>query len=164
MMPLTPAPGADPGPCLQERHAPGLRCFGCGPANPEGLHVRSFERGDALVATWQPGPHHEAFPGVLNGGIIGTLLDCHCNWAAAIALMRRAGADQPPCTVTAEYTIRMKQPTPTAGPLLLVARVVEIGERSAIVDGEISAGGEVTATCRGVFVAVKPGHPAYHRW
>ena len=78
--------------------------------------------------------------------------------------MRRAGADQPPCTVTAEYTIRMKQPTPTAGDLQLVARVVEIGERSAVVDGEISAGGEVTATCRGVFVAVKRGHPAYHRW
>ena len=164
MTSTTPAPGADSGACLQERYAPALRCFGCGPANPEGLHVRSFERGDALVATWRPGPHHEAFPGVLNGGIIGTLLDCHCNWAAAIALMRKAGAERPPCTVTAEYTIRMKQPTPTAGPLLLVARVVEIGERSAIVDGELSAGGEVTATCRGVFVAVKPGHPAYHRW
>jgi acyl-coenzyme A thioesterase PaaI-like protein len=164
-MTSTPAPGADPGPCLQERFAPSLRCFGCGPANPEGLHVRSFERPDgSLVAAWRPGPHHEAFPGVLNGGIIGTLLDCHCNWAAAIALMHRAGADRPPCTVTAEYTIRMKQPTPTAGEVQLVARVVEIGERSATIEGEISAGGEVTATCRGVFVAVKPGHPAYHRW
>jgi acyl-coenzyme A thioesterase PaaI-like protein len=160
-----PASGLDSNPCLQERYAPSLRCFGCGPANPEGLHVRSFEQGDgSLVATWRPGPHHEAFPGVLNGGIIGTLLDCHCNWAAAIALMRRAGADRPPCTVTAEYTIRMKQSTPAAGDLRLVARVVEIGERSATVDGELSAGGEVTATCRGVFVSVKPGHPAYHRW
>ena len=162
---MTPAPDADPGVCLQERYAPSLRCFGCGPANPEGLHVRSFEEGDGrFVATWRPGPHHEAFPGVLNGGIIGTLLDCHCNWAAAIALMRRAGADRPPCTVTAEYTIRMKQPTPAAGELRLTARVVELGERSAIIDGELSAGGEVTATCRGAFVAVKPGHPAYHRW
>lgn len=165
MTPTTPAPGSDAGACLQERYAPALRCFGCGPANPDGLHVRSFERSDGrLVATWRPGPHHEAFPGVLNGGIIGTLLDCHCNWAAAIALMRRAGADRPPCTVTAEYTIRMKQPTPASGELQLVARVVEIGERSAIVDGEISAGSEVTATCRGAFVSVKPGHPAYHRW
>src|SRR4029079_6823302 len=108
--------------------------------------------------------NHEAFPGVLNGGIIGTLLDCHCNWAAAIALMRKAGADRPPCTVTAEYTIRMKQPTPTAAAVTLGAWVVELGERSATVDGEILAGDTVTATCRGVFVAVKPGHPAYHRW
>ena len=28
----------------------------------------------------------------------------------------------------------------------------------------IEANGQVTATCRGVFVAVKEGHPAYHRW
>ena len=26
------------------------------------------------------------------------------------------------------------------------------------------ANGKVTATCRGTFVAVKEGHPAYHRW
>ena len=26
------------------------------------------------------------------------------------------------------------------------------------------ANGKITATCRGTFVAVKEGHPAYHRW
>ncbi len=116
------------------------------------------------MATWRPGPHHEAFPGVLNGGIIGTLLDCHCNWAAAHALMRRHGADRPPCTVTAEYTIRMRRPTPTAGDVHLRAWVVAIDDDRATIDGELSAGGATTATCRGTFVAVKPGHPAYHRW
>jgi hypothetical protein len=25
-------------------------------------------------------------------------------------------------------------------------------------------GGKICATCRGIFVAVKEGHPAYHRW
>ena len=124
----------------------------------------SFEAGDTFVATWRPGPHHVAFPGVLNGGIIGTLLDCHCNWAAAIALMRQRADDRPPCTVTAEYTIRMLEPTPTDGDVHLEARVVELDGRSATIDGALSAGGKVTATCRGVFVAVKPGHPAYHRW
>ena len=28
----------------------------------------------------------------------------------------------------------------------------------------VIAGGKVCDTCRGVFVAVKEGHPAYHRW
>jgi hypothetical protein len=42
--------------------------------------------------------------------------------------------------------------------------MVDIEDDRATVDGELSAGGEVTATCRGRFVAVKPGHPAYHRW
>jgi len=159
------APDPDRGLCLQERYAPALACFGCGPANPAGLHVRSVVGDDgALIATWRPGPHHEAFPGVLNGGIIGTLLDCHCNWAAAHALMRRRGADRPPCTVTADYAIRMRHPTPTTGDVHLRAWVVELEDDRATIDGELAAGGEVTATCRGRFVAVKPGHPAYHRW
>jgi hypothetical protein len=70
---------------LQERYAPNNACWGCGPANAEGLRIRSFPRGDEVVAEWKPEPRYEAFPGVLNGGIIGTLLDCHCNWAAAVS-------------------------------------------------------------------------------
>ena len=58
------------GPSLQERYAPENACFGCGPANPQGLHVRTFVEGDECVAEWTPQPHHEAFPGILNGGII----------------------------------------------------------------------------------------------
>lgn len=149
---------------LQETYAPGNKCFGCGPANDRGLHLRSFVRGDQVVATWTPQPHHEAFEGMLNGGIIGSLLDCHCNWTATWNFMQRNQSDQPPCTVTAEYSIRLKHPTPTDGPLELLAWIVELGSRRAVVDGELSHNGLVTATCRGTFVAVKPGHPAYHRW
>lgn len=148
---------------LQERYAPGSICYGCGPANPEGLHVRSRVEGDAVVCDWTPLSHHEAFPGMVNGGIIGSILDCHCNWAAAWHLMQRAGLDHPPCTVTATYTIEMRRPTPSGGPLHLVARVVEATDDRCIVEGTLEAGGRITATCRGVFVAVKPGHPAYHR-
>jgi len=32
------------------------------------------------------------------------------------------------------------------------------------VEAELHAGGKVCATSSGLFVAVKPGHPAYHRW
>ena len=74
-----------------------------GPANPNGLHIRSFTKNGEVVAVWKPEKKYEAFNGVLNGGIIGTLLDCHCNWTAAYHLMKRAGDDRPPCTVTAEY-------------------------------------------------------------
>lgn len=150
-------------PSLQERYAPESICFGCGPANPAGLHVRSFVEGDTLVAEWTPSPEHQAFPGILNGGIIGTLLDCHCNWAAAYHLMQAKGLPTVPGTVTAEYTVRMRKPTPM-GPVRLRARVVESSEDRATVEGELEAGGRVTATCQGVFVAVREGHPAYRRW
>jgi acyl-coenzyme A thioesterase PaaI-like protein len=149
---------------LQDRYAPENACFGCGPSNPRGLQIKSVVAGDEVVATWTPEPHHQAFPGVLNGGIVGALLDCHCNWTAAWHLMRAAGADSPPCTVTAEYTIKRKAPTPTEGPLQLRARVAESKGSKAWIEGELRAGETVTATCRGLFVAVKPGHPAYGRW
>ena len=149
---------------LQERYAPANSCWGCGPANAEGLRIRSFPKGDEVVAEWKPEPKYEAFPGVLNGGIIGTLLDCHCNWTAAYHLMKRLGLDHPPCTVTADYAIKLLRPTPTDKPIRLVGRVVESSDDRAVVEGELIAHDKVTATCRGTFVAVKPGHPAFHRW
>ena len=149
---------------LQEKYAPENVCFGCGPANPDGLHIRSFPKDGEIVADWKPEKKYEAFSGVLNGGIIGTLLDCHCNWTAAYQLMKRGGEHRPPCTVTAEYSIKLLRPTPTNDSVFLSAKVVDITGDRATIDGTLSAGGKVCATCRGVFVAVKEDHPAYHRW
>ena len=150
---------------LQELYAPASACFGCGPANPKGLRIRSFVLEDGeTIAEWRPERYHEAYPGMLNGGIVGTLLDCHSNWAAAWHLMRRSGAERPPCTVTADYSIKLLRPTPTDAALKLSARVVELRDDRAVVEAELIAGEKVCATCRGTFVAVKPGHPAYHRW
>ena len=78
--------------------------------------------------------------------------------------MRRAGSETPPCTVTADFAIVLKRPTPLGGPVHLRAWPVEVQDDRAIVEGTLEAGGKVCATVRGTFVAVKPGHPAYHRW
>ena len=149
---------------LQEKYAAHSECFGCGPSNAKGLRIRSIVKGDEVVCDWKPEPYHEAFPGVLNGGVIGALLDCHSNWTAAWTLMKAAGAEQPPCTVTADYSIKLLRPTPTSGEVHLAAKPVEVSGDRAVIEATLSAGGKVCATCRGTFVAVKPGHPAYHRW
>ena len=149
---------------LQDRYAPSNACFGCGPANPKGLRLKTHVQGDEYVCTWTPEKHHEAFEGMLNGGICGALLDCHSNWAAAHHLMLAAGAEVPPCTVTAEFTVKLLRPTPTDGEVHLSARVVDSGPRKAVVEATLSAGGAVTCTCSGVFVSVTEGHPAFHRW
>src|SRR5438270_11206558 len=116
---------------LQEKYAPTNSCWGCGPANREGLRIRSFPKGDEVFAEWKPEAKYEAFSGVLNGGIIGTLLDCHCNWTAAYHLMKRAGENRPLCTVTAEYAVKLVRPTPTNDSVFLSAKVVDItGARS----------------------------------
>jgi len=101
---------------------------------------------------------------MVNGGILGALLDCHSNWAAACHLMGQRGADSPPCTVTADFHVKLLRPTPSAEELLLHAVVVESSEDRAVVEARVFAAGKLTATCRGRFVAVKPGHPAWHRW
>jgi acyl-coenzyme A thioesterase PaaI-like protein len=160
---------------LQQRYSPASTCFGCGPANALGLRIASFEGAPEtldgpdihpgeLVADWQPLPHHAAFDGVLNGGIIGTLLDCHSNWAAAIHLMHADDAVGPPGCVTAEMTVRFRRPTPSDAPLRLRAWPVDIDGRKVVVDAELVSGGIVTATCHATFVAVGPDHPAYERW
>lgn len=149
---------------LQEEYSPDSICFGCGPANEKGLHIRSFPKGDEVVAEWHAEPHHEAFPGMLNGGIIGALLDCHSNWTATYFLMKRDGKDTPECTVTADFHVKLLRPTPSDATIHLRARVVASSEDRATVEAELVANDKVCATCRGTFVAVQPGHPAYHRW
>lgn len=156
---------AEDSPCLQERYAPENCCFGCGPANEKGLRLRSFVgSGQDLVCEWQPLEHHRAFGNILNGGIIGTLLDCHSNWTAAYFFMCRDGLDSPPCTVTADFHVGLRRPTPLDRPVLLSARAESSRGSSVVVHAELRSGELLTATCKGTFVAVGPGHPAYHRW
>ncbi len=149
---------------LQETYSPLGICFGCGVANDKGLRIRSFPVGEEVVCDWTAEPHHQAFPGMLNGGIVGALLDCHSNWTAAWFLMNKNGKSVPDCTVTADFHVKLRRPTPFDAPIHLTARVVESTEDRAVVEAELIADDKVCATCRGTFVAVKEGHPAYHRW
>lgn len=149
---------------LQELYSPNSICFGCGPVNDKGLHIKSYPEGDEVVAMWRSEPHHQAFPGMLNGGIIGALLDCHSNWAAAYYLMKNNAKEKPDCTVTADFHVKLLRPTPADALIHLKARVVESTLKKATVEAELIANDKICATCRGTFVAVEEGHPAYHRW
>ena len=159
---------------LQNKYAPQSVCFGCGPSNPQGLKIGSFPKDSPqgegntfraeTFADWKPSSHHEAFPGMLNGGIIGALLDCHSNWTAAYKLMKEKGESHPPCTVTADFHVKLLRPTPSQAPVHLEAKVSDSDGTRVVVEATLSSGGKICATCKGTFVAVKPGHPAYHRW
>lgn len=159
----TPAPST-PAFGVQRQYAPNSICFGCGPANPDGLRIDSQRHPDGgLHLDFDTQEAHQAFPGMVNGGIIGTLLDCHGNWTAAIAIMEQSGEDHPPCTVTANYSVKLRRPTPL-GPVQVRAEVAELSEDRAKVRMVLEAGGKVCAEGEGLFVAVKEGHPAWHRW
>lgn len=154
----------DPNKSLQDQYAPHNACFGCGPSNAKGLRIKSFYQDERYIAQWRPEAHHEAFPGMLNGGVIGTLLDCHSNWSAAFALMQSRGLSSPPCTVTAYFNITLKRPTPSDSLIEVIASITEIKDDQVLVSATLSANAKLCATCEGKFVAVKEGHPAFHRW
>ena len=97
---------------VQDEYAPNSICFGCGPSNKDGLQLKSYRTRAGLQAVFKCDEKHQAFPGVINGGIIGSLIDCHGNWTAAIAIMDKNGWDKPQCTVTAQYEVKLKRPTP----------------------------------------------------
>ena len=150
---------------LQVRYAPRSKCFGCGPANVDGLRIRSYEAGDGtVVATWQPRPEHEAFDGFVNGGVLGALIDCHSNWTAVAALLAKRGGGEAPSTVTSEYSVKFLRPTPSDQPLRLIGKAVEVKDDRVTVETSVVFDETTTATGRATFVAVKPGHPAFGRW
>ena len=133
---------------VQDEYAPNSICFGCGPSNKDGLQLKSYRTRGGLQAVFKCDEKHQAFPGVINGGIIGSLIDCHGNWTA----------------VTAQYEVKLKRPTPFGTKLKLNSRVLALQDDRAEVIIELKADGKTCATGRGLFVAVKEGHPAYHRW
>ncbi len=149
---------------VQRQYAANSICFGCGPANEHGLQINSYRTEQGLEMRFTPSEEHQAFPGMVNGGIIGTLMDCHGNWAAAIALMDEQNLDEPPCTVTASYSISLRRPTPTDTELVITAYAEEISGDKVNVRMELKADDKICATGKGLFVAVKEGHPAFHRW
>jgi acyl-coenzyme A thioesterase PaaI-like protein len=113
-------------------------CFGCGPANPKGLQLKSYPREDAngLVAEYQGEKHLAGSAGVLGGGPLATLADCHGIWTATHHAIEQ-GKDPVPHYVTAEMEIQYRQPTPLTEPIRIVSEIASIDGRRVEVDIEV---------------------------
>ncbi|HEX6887761.1 MAG TPA: PaaI family thioesterase [Candidatus Nanopelagicales bacterium] len=123
---------------IQEWLYPDVTCFGCGHANPRGLHLRSYPQADgSVVAAFLPWPEHDNGFGFLNGGIMATLLDCHSG-AAVFELAHRKGLTRDPgdplLYVTAGLDLRYRRPMPLGQAVALRAEVVESDEQRMLVD------------------------------
>jgi acyl-coenzyme A thioesterase PaaI-like protein len=148
---------------LQDQFAPNSICFGCGPSNAKGLKIKSFVQGDVITGRFTPEPYHHAFPGVLYGGTIASILDCHCNWSACWYLMQHLQTEHLPCMVTAELTVKYLKPTPMDTALELKSILSLIEKKKVIVQGELSIAGTIYNTVTGTFIQVSQNHPAFHR-
>ncbi len=116
-----------------QQYMPGDICFGCGHDNADGLQIRSYWQGEDCVCIWQPEAKHQGWPDLTCGGIIATLIDCHCMasaMATAIKNENRALGTQPEYRfATGTLNIKYLKPTPTISPLMLKARVVSIKQQ-----------------------------------
>lgn len=127
---------------IQERLYPDSTCFGCGRANPSGLHLRSYVTEDGVTATFHPGAEHSNGMNTLNGGIIATLLDCHSGAAVFYASAEEAGR-LTDLWVTTGLELRYRLPTAMDLPVTLHARIVDTDETSMQVKATLSSGGKV---------------------
>jgi acyl-coenzyme A thioesterase PaaI-like protein len=138
-------------------------CYGCGRLNEKGLHIKSYWEGDGTVCTFTPEEHHCAIPGMVYGGMIASVIDCHSTGSAAAFAYRDEGRDlasEPPIRfLTASLHVDFLKPTPLGVALTLRSHIKESKGRKVVVATELSAGNEVCA--RGEVVAVRvPDHLA----
>jgi acyl-coenzyme A thioesterase PaaI-like protein len=132
-------------------------CFGCGRNNTHGLHVQTAWDGTEGISRFRPRPHHTAFPGVTYGGLIASLIDCHCIGTAIAATYdaetRPPGEGDPVCYVTGNLNVTFIRPTPIETELVLRARIKQLLQKKAVVTCYLYAGGQKCA--RGKVVAVR---------
>ena len=144
---------------LQEVWFPDGLCFGCGPANEGGLHLRSFARNGMVVADWESVEVYRSGIPVVAGGVVGTLLDCHTGAAVLNAVGIRDGhtpyVDGDPW-VTKSYTVNFRRATPLNRKLHVVAEISALDGVTARVVGSITVDGETTATATAEWRRLQP--------
>jgi acyl-coenzyme A thioesterase PaaI-like protein len=128
-------------------------CFGCGPANPIGLHMH-FERHEdgGVQARFSPGIEHQGWDGVMHGGLVTVLLDEAMAWAAA---------EQTRMYYTGRLEVRYRRPVPTGAALLVRGWITRDRGRSLETRGEIqSEEGQTLAEATALFLAAPTPSPS----
>ena len=138
-------------------------CWGCGPKNDMGLHLKSYPSEDGKSVTVKIIPDKMYTGGVpqnLFGGMIAMIFDCHGTASAAFFSHKNKGLDLDENTVierfiTARLEVDFKKPTPMNEEIIVSSKLIELGERKAIIEMEMTAKGEVRAKAKMIAVKVK---------
>lgn len=131
-------------------------CYGCGRLNEQGLQIKSCWDGDESVAKFLPNKHHISVPGFVYGGLIASLIDCHCVGTAAAATYKAEGRsmDTEPALrfVTASLKVDYLAPTPLGKVLEIRAKVSEVTKKKVIIEAKVIADNKTCA--KGYVVSV----------
>jgi uncharacterized protein (TIGR00369 family) len=130
-------------------HAAQNRCFGCGPANPIGLHLEFFLAEDGTVVCLPTIPDtYEGPPGYVHGGIIATLLD---------ETMSKAVRSHGLVAMTRQMEVDYQRPVPSSTSIRLEGRVSASEGRKHWTEAKIlSSEGTVLAHGKGLFIEIRP--------
>ncbi len=133
-----------------QHYMPGDVCFGCGESNPAGLHIHSYWQGDEAICKWKPQKIHEGWDGVTCGGIIATLIDCHCMATAMATAIRNEGRElgsEPHYRfATGAMNIKYLAPTNNEKEIEVRAHVTEVkNKKKYTLDCGVYVDGEKTA-------------------
>lgn len=143
---------------IQALYAPDFsHCYGCGPRNPHGHHLKSYLVADRTEARFIPEEKYSGgVPGHMYGGMVASLMDCHGAASAAAFAARQdgiplqAGATLPRF-VTASLKVDFHHPTPLGTELLVEGRLRSIDGRKVWIDlrllsqNQVCASGEMLA-------------------
>lgn len=138
----------DGNPTIDERAS---HCFGCGPANPQGLHLvfttdTSNPESPIATAHLQLDRLHEGPPGHIHGGILATLLD---------EAMSKLNRPLNVLAMTRHMDIEYLRPAPLAQPLVLVSHHLRREGRKLFHKAELQhSDGTVLARAKGLFIIV----------
>ncbi|MEI2735706.1 MAG: hotdog domain-containing protein [Rhodoblastus sp.] len=145
---------------IQDRAAPDFTCFCCGPAHPTGLRIKSHWASDGAHVVTKHTPRDEflGFPGLVYGGLLAMLVDCHSGWTN-MAYHYRAEGREPDTKpridcVTGKINLEYLKPTPLGVELTILGRVEGQVARKSRILCEIWAGDMLTVKADSIFVRV----------
>ncbi len=133
-------------------------CFGCGIHNPDGLQIKSFWEGKESICIWQSEEKYHGWTNVMNGGVIATVIDCHCMGTAmaqAYQVEDRALDTLPEYRyATGTMNIKYLKPTSNLKPIELRARITEVKGKKTVLNCEVYSEGEKTVTAEVIAIRV----------
>ena len=129
-------------------HAAHNRCFGCGPANPIGLHLDFYVAEDqSVVCMPVVAANFEGPPGLLHGGIIATLLD---------EAMSKAVRVRGLTAMTRKMDVEYLRPVPSATAIRIVGKLVRSEGRKHWTEAQLFDDKlKILASAKGLFVEVR---------
>ncbi len=129
-------------------YMPNNICFGCGNNTKGGLHIKSYWLDEVAECIWTPSNIHQGWKGIMNGGIIATVIDCHAmgtSMAYAYKNEKRPLGSLPNYKyATGSMKIKYLKPTPN-DTIKLKARILSYSEKKVHISCEVISKETVTA-------------------